>query len=474
MKEYDLILVGTGSGMYIVDALLKKNPELRVAIIEKDEPGGICLTRGCIPTKLLLYPAELVTLVRDASKFGIEIKTMRIDFEKVMRRMREKIDHEIEQIHHGLSHHKNIDFYPTVGEFIKPYVLKVGNELITSKTILLCTGSRPAIPPIKGIEKVRYHTSDTILHITKLPKTLAIIGGGYIAAEFGHFFSTMGSKVTIIGRNPQFLPDEEPEIATAARKILSAAMNIYTNYEVIELQQTLTNKKRIVAIERKSKKVEVFEAEEVLIATGRASNSDLLHPEKAGIKTNKNGWIVVDEFLQTSQPGVWAFGDCIGKYQFKHVANYEAMIVYYNLLSKQPVAKVDYHAVPRAVFTYPEIASVGLRESECIEKYGKDDLLIGFYKYEDTAKGDAMAIKDCFVKVIVRKESLEILGAHIVGPYASILIQEIVNLMYTPDRSAVPLIQSMHIHPALSEVVERALNSLMPIEHYHHILAHHM
>jgi len=212
-------------------------------------------------------------------------------------------------------------------------------------------------------------------------------------------------------------------------------------------------------------------ADELLIATGRASLSDVLHPEKGGIKTDKQGWIVVDEYLQTSQPNVWALGDANGKYPFKHVANYEALVVYNNAVLGQKV-KADYHAVPHAVFTYPEIASVGLREKEAIENMGEDTLLIGFFRYEDTAKGEAIDAKDFFVKVIVERDGMKILGAHIIGPQASVLIHEIIPMMYTRDQSSIPLRDSMHIHPALSEVVERAFRSLMPPEHYHHILGH--
>ena len=158
---------------------------------------------------------------------------------------------------------------------------------------------------------------------------------------------------------------------------------------------------------------------------------------------------------------------------FKHVGNYEAQLVYYNAVLGRKVP-VDYHAVPHAVFTYPEVSSVGLREKEAIEKYGVERVLIGFERYEDTAKGEAMAVKDYFVKVILERESLRILGAHVIGPYASTLIQEIVNLMYTSDQSAQPLLQAMHIHPALSEVVQRAFQSLMTPEHYHHQLGHMM
>jgi dihydrolipoamide dehydrogenase len=157
---------------------------------------------------------------------------------------------------------------------------------------------------------------------------------------------------------------------------------------------------------------------------------------------------------------------------FKHVANYEALIVYFNAVRKGKI-KADYHAVPHAVFTYPEIASVGLKEEEAIEKYGKENVLIGIERYEDTAKGLAMGVKDYFAKVIVERKTMKILGAHIIGPYASILIHEIINLMYTPTQSVQPIVEGMHIHPALSEVVQRAVGTLMPIDTYHHVIEEH-
>jgi dihydrolipoamide dehydrogenase len=210
MKEYDLISIGTGSAMNIVSAMIQENPKMKVAVIDKDEPGGICLTRGCIPSKILLYPAELVRTIKKASKFGIDVDVKNIDFEKVMERMRTIIHKDINMIRQGLSHSENIDYYQDVAEFVGPYSMKVGDETITSKMIFLCIGSELIIPPIKGLEKVDYLTSDTVLKMNRLPESIAIVGGGYIAAEYGHFFSAMGSKTTIIGRNPQFLKQEEP------------------------------------------------------------------------------------------------------------------------------------------------------------------------------------------------------------------------------------------------------------------------
>jgi len=422
---------------------------------------------------MLIYPAELVRTIERAEIFGIDVKVKKIDFGKIMERMRTHIYAEINMIRKGLSHTKNIDYYPSKAEFTAPYTLKVGNDTITSKMIILGAGSKPTIPPIKGLEKSGYLTSDTLLKLDRLPESIAIIGGGYIAAEYSHFFSAMGSRVTIIGRNPQFLPDEEPEVSALAKSELQKNVTIFTNHEVREAEKTRIGMKKLVAVNRENGKPVEITAKEILVASGRSPNTDILHPEKGGIKTDEEGWIAVNEYLETSQPGVWALGDTDGKYPFKHKANYEAQVVYYNAILKRMV-KADYHAVPHAVFTYPEVASVGLREKEAVEKYGKDNVLIGSHRYQDTAKGEAMGVKEnYFVKVIVEKGTMKILGAHIIGPHASVLIQEIINLMYTPGQSATPILQAMHIHPALSEVVHEAFGSLAPPEVYHHVLEHH-
>src|SRR4030042_200059 len=208
-----------------------------------------------------------------------------------------------------------------------PRTIKVGNETITSKMIFLSTGSRPSIPPIRGLQETGYLTSDTILKISKLPHSIAIIGGGYIAAEYGHFLSAMGSKVTIIGRNPQFIPEEEPEISALAKREMQKHITVLTNHEVRKAEATLHGKK-LTAVDRYSKKETEIVAEEILVATGRSSNSDILHPERAGIETNSKGFIVADEYMQTSQPNIWVLGDADGNFLFKHVANYEARIAY--------------------------------------------------------------------------------------------------------------------------------------------------
>jgi len=473
MKEYDVIAIGTGSAMYVLEGMMQRNPNIKIAVIDKDEPGGICLTRGCIPSKILLYPAEVIRTIQRAGIFGIEVDLKSVNFAKVMKRMRTIIDKDIESIRQGLSSSPSIDYFHATAEFTDPYTLKVQDETIKSNVILLSTGSQTIIPPIDGLEEVGYYTSDTILYETKLPRSVAIVGGGYIAAEYGHFLSAMGSKVTIIGRNPQFLPQEEPEISTLAKHELGKHMTILTNHEVKQAAKAPRGKKTLIAVERGTRRKTPIVTDEIMIATGRGPGTDILRPDRAGIKTDAKGWIVVDEYLQTTSPNVWAFGDANGRYLFKHKANYDAEVVYYNAVLGRKVP-VDYHAVPHAVFTDPEIASVGLREKEALERFGSDRILIGFERYEDTAKGEAMAVKNYFVKVILERDNFRILGAHLIGPEASVLIQEITNLMYTPEQSARPLMAAMHIHPALSEVVQRAFGSQMTPEQYHHQLSHMM
>ena len=277
----------------------------------------------------------------------------------------------------------------------------------------------------------------------------------------------MGSQVTIIGRNPRFLPGGGTgSLGTSNERICKA-------HDIDHKSGGRRSAKNSGGLEAPNCQGQRHGKNELTSKQKRSWSPPgedlfpyLLHPEKGGVKTTKDGWIEVNEYLETSQPNVWAFGDANGKHLFKHVANYESEVVFLNAVLKRKV-KVDYHAIPHAVFSYPEVASVGMKEAEAVEKFGKEKVLMGFYKYENTAKGEAMNAKDYFVKVIVDGTDMKILGAHIIGPQASVLIQEIINVMYAPSQSAEIIEDAMHIHPAMNEVVQRAFGSLMPVEHYH-------
>ena len=465
MKAYDVIAIGTGSAMNIVQAVLQSDPEARIAVVDKDPPGGICLTKGCIPTKILVYPAQLLQDIEAAGTLGIDVEVRRIDFKKIMARMHAAVDPEIERIRRGLQAAEQVDYFPHPAAFVAPGRLKVGEEVITAPTILLCIGSKPKIPPIQNLSAVPYYTSDTILEIEERPETLAILGGGYIAAEFGHFFAAMGTTVTIIGRNRRLLPEEEPEVSDLAQTVLSRRMDIHLGWEVVAVEKGSGGRKRLLA-ESVDGSRRRFEADAILVAAGRAPNTDILNPEAGGVETDENGWIRVDDRLETTRKGVWAFGDATGRWMFKHAANFESRIVYYNAFLGKDL-RAGALAIPHAVFTVPEIASVGMTEAEAAALDGEEGILIGFHRFRDTAKGDAMALGDDFVKLVVEAGRGKILGAHVIGREAALLIQEIVTLMYSASPTVLPITDGMHIHPALSEVVERAAGNLMPPAEYH-------
>lgn len=468
VKEYDIIAFGTGSSMNIVSELINMNPSIKVAVIENEKVGGICLTRGCIPSKMILYPAEILHEIRRANTFFIDVDIRKIDPGALLRKVREEVDEESNMIEESLKRHPSIDLYKTTGEFIGDYTVDVNGKEIRGGKILLCTGSRPLIPPIDGLEETGFITNkDFFYNLNNIPESIVIIGGGYVALELGFFMSMMGSKVTVIEMFPRILIREEPEISSLIEKELSNYMNIYTSFKVVEADRR-NGLKRVHAVNEETGETLEVSAEEILVATGRKSNSDITKPEKTGVKTDDQGWIITNEYLETSKEDIYACGDANGIHMYKHVANYESEIVFYNAFTGRKI-KADYHAVPHAIFTYPEIASVGMLQEEAEKSH---DILIGFYRYQDTAKGEAMRVKDYFVKVILEKETYKILGAHIIGPHASILIQEIINLMYTSDGSALPLYRAMHIHPALPEVVQRAFYSLYEPEDYkrHHTM----
>ncbi len=461
MKEYDIVSIGTGSAMSVVSQALNKDPNMDIAVIENEKPGGICLTRGCIPSKMLLYPAEIVNHIKEAEKFGIDSNIDSIDFETVMERMRDHINSQSESIGSNLRGSDDLDFFEGDAEFIDDYVLEVNGKKIKGKKIILGIGSRIAKPPIKSLEETGYLTSESVLELEELPESVTVIGGGYIAAEYGYFLSMMGSDVTIVGRNSQFVPSEEEDVSQVLKDKLSEYMDIYTGYEVQKTAEK-DEKKFILAKSEENEDIKI-RSEEILLAAGRRSNTDILKPERSGVQTDEKGWIKVNKQMRTSKENIWALGDATGKHMFKHVANYEAKIVYENAIEGRG-NKMDYHAVPHAIFTHPQVASVGMKEEEVGQEH---DVMVGYYPYEDTAKGLAMDVEDYFVKVIVDGSNYQILGAHIVGPQASVLIQEIVNLMYTNDGTFLPIYNGMHIHPSLSEVVKRAFYNLHSHDHSH-------
>jgi dihydrolipoamide dehydrogenase len=452
MKEYDVIVIGSGAGSHIVDQALVH--QKKVALVDKGPPGGTCLNVGCIPSKMLIFPADRIVEIQHARKLGIQAEIQRIDFEEIMQRTREYVRRNRTHIKEGIRRSPGLDFYPEQGRFVEDYTLEVGGEKIKGKKIYIASGARPLIPSVKGIEGIDYLTNDTVFDLDKKPESLIIIGGGYIAAEFAHFFSAMGTAVTILQKGERLVKEEEPEISELLKKKLGERMAVHTGTEALEAVKEA--KTCVVAAQEGSsgKKIE-FRAEKVLVAAGRKSNADILKPENTGVETDAEDYIKVNEYFETSKKNIWAFGDALGKKMFRHAANKEADVVWYNSLHGGE-EKLDFLTVPHAVFTYPPIASVGMKEEEAQKTH---DILVGKASYSDVAKGVAMKEEDSFAKAIIEKETWKILGFHIIGPYAPILIQEVINAMSSAG-TVMPMVSGMHIHPALPEVVIETLGNL--------------
>ena len=456
MKKYDVLVIGSGAGMGVASDALENG--FKVAVVDKGPLGGTCLNLGCIPSKLLIFPADRIAEIENSKKLGVEASITKIRFREIMERMRETIAEDRDQMREGINHAKNLDFYDGTGYFVDDYTVKVNGERIIGKKVFIAAGARPSIPKIKDLDKIDYLTNENILELNDLPKSVVILGGGYIACEFGHFLAGVGSEVTIIQRNMRLVANEEPEVSELLLKEMSKRMKIYTNTEVIEVLKDGSLVKVVGKDRRTGKTIEV-KAEKILVAGGRVPNSDILKVENTGVETDSRGYIKVDEYLQTSKENIWAFGDVIGKYMFRHSANKEAVYAWHNSLHEKKIP-MDYNAIPHAVFSYPEIASVGMKESEAKKNH---KILVGYAKYNSVAKGIAMLEDESFAKAIVDQETNKILGFHIIGPYASILIQEVINTMAN-NMDMRAIFKGIHIHPALPELIPSTLGNLREIK----------
>jgi mycothione reductase len=327
--------------------------------------------------------------------------------------------------------------------------------IITAENILIASGTRPKIPKIKGLQESGYITSDESLRLKRQPRTLTFIGGGYITCELAHFYGSLGTEINIIQIEEVLIPKEDKEISHKFTEVFSKKYNVYLGYDVKLVFKDDSNIFHIVAKNKFSGKKLELNSEQLLIAVGRVPNSDSLDIIKTDVKLDENGFILVDQYLETNIKGIFALGDVVGHYQFKHNANNEARYAYHNMLvpdtKKVPV---DYTAMPHAIFSSPQVAGVGFTEQQLSIK--GIDYQKSIYPYIRTGMGEAIEDRDGFVKFLVSRNDKKILGCHIIGTDASTLIHEVLVAMKAGDGSVQSITKTIHIHPALSEVIARA------------------
>lgn len=454
-KHYDLIILGTGSGNSI------PGPEFdgkSIAIIEKGAFGGTCLNVGCIPTKMYVYAADTALETRESSRLGIDAQVNSVDWPGIVHRV---FDQRIDLIAKGGEEYRrgektpNIDVYDQHARFVAERTLRTGQgtaaKTISADQIVLAAGSRPFIPEVITQSGVHFHTNEDIMRLARQPKSMVIVGGGYIAMEFAHVFEALGTKVSIIARS-ELLRHLDADLREPFNELAAQRYDVHQGRNIAGASQQ--GNEVTVTLDDGSE----ISAEVLLVATGRIPNGDELDLDLAGIEST-DGRISVDEFgRSTSATGVWALGDISSPYLLKHVANAEMRAVRHNLLNPQNMRKMPHDHVPAAVFTHPQIAYVGMTEEEARE--AGHEITVKVQKYADVAYGWAMEDRSGIAKLIGDKKTGKLLGAHYMGPQASTLIQQMITVMaFDLDVREVASNQYW-IHPALPEVTENALLGL--------------
>lgn len=450
-EQYDLIILGAGSGNSIVSPALD---DWKIAMVEEWVFGGTCLNRGCIPTKMFVHAADIVQTVQHAAHLGVDAHVDGVRWLDI----RDRVFGRIDPIAAGGERYRthecpNITVHAGRGRFVGERRMEIttptGVNRIEATQIVVAAGARPMIPDIPGLAEVGYLTSDDIMRVDEVPGHLIVLGGGFVACELAHVFGSYGARVTIVQRGQHLLRAEDHDISHAITEAFSKRFDLRLGTAVDR-------------VERHGDKVHltlrdgsVLEGTHILVATGRIPNSDTIDAAAGGLALHPDGRIVVDETGATSVPGVWALGDISSPYQLKHVANHEARTVAHNIVGPDVLRTNDYRAVPHAVFTNPQIASVGLTEHEARD--AGIDVMVAVQRYSDVAYGWALEDTTSFCKLLADRATRRLVGAHIIGPHASSLIQQLIQGMRYDATIDEMARGQYYIHPALGELVENAL-----------------
>ncbi|MBC8090436.1 MAG: mycothione reductase [Pseudonocardia sp.] len=445
--HHQLVVIGTGSGNTVIDDSFA---DLDVAIIEREQRfGGTCLNVGCIPTKMLAYTAEVVDTVERSGEYGVDAQLGGMRWADVRERVFGRLDPIAQEGRDGRRDTPWITVHTGLARFTGPRTLDVDGTTITADQIVLACGSRPLVPPPVAESGLPYETSDTIMRMDRVPRRLAVLGGGYIAAELAHVFAAAGAEIVVIEKGDSLLG---PQDETVAREFTALAEKRYD----LRLGRELTSVSgapgalRLTLDDGSS-----VEADTLLVAVGRVPNGDLMDLAAGGVEVGEKGLVVVDEHQRTTAEGVWALGDISTSVPLKHVANREADVVRHNLRHPDDLITADHDTVPSAVFTDPQIAQVGATEQDL--RASDTAYRVGTTRFADTAYGWAMEDRTGFCKVLADPDTGTVLGAHIMGPQASTLIQPLV-LAVALGIPARTLVEGPYwIHPALTEVVQQSL-----------------
>ena len=448
MQKFDVIVIGGGPGGYVA-AIKAAQLNAKVALIESYEMGGTCLNRGCIPSKTLLANAHLAHKIRHAKEYGIEVSKPKIHFDQMIAR-KDGVVSKIRKSLTGLVEANQIKIFKGFGKFTAPKTIKVmgeDNVILEGKSIIIATGSEPKDIPAFPFDHEKILSSTSMLELKKLPKSLAIVGGGYIGCEFASCFADYGVEVHILEAMDSIVFNQGPELAkTLTNSFEKKGIQIHTKVFVEGIDKTSSG------VTVKLKDAPPVHTELALVSVGRSLNTDKIGLEAAGITTDR-GVIEVNEKMETHVKGVYAIGDITGKWMLAHVASHQGLVAASNACSVP--SKMHYNAVPAVVFTNPEIATVGLLPHEAAEK--KIDFKVGKYPFMALGKSQAAMETEGFVQIVFEKNTGQIIGGQVIGHEASALIAEIA-LAVRCELTIDDLADTIHAHPTVAEAwLEAAL-----------------
>ena len=450
MQKFDVVVIGTGAGTKLVRPIADLG--FKVAVIEKGALGGTCLNRGCIPSKMLIHSADVMSEIKEAEKFEIDVEgPIHVRFQELINRVSSTVDQDSASIKPVYDKHPNITLFQEQASFVDTHTIQAGNHVIQADKFFIATGTRPLIPSIPGLDQTPFMTSNEALRLSSLPKRLLVIGGGFVALELGYFYASLGTQVTFIVRD-KLLKNEDQDVVVTFEKLFAQKHQLALGHTPLFVGHE--NGIFDVMTQDKSKKRHVFQAESLLVATGVRPNTDDLQLDKAGIESNEKGYIKVNSFLQTSAPHIWALGDVIGRYFFRHSANFEAEYLMKSCYVEQTPFEIKYPFMPYAVFTNPQVARLGYTQQE-LER-DKKPFVVGLNLYQSSAMGMALRSQDEFAKVLIDPVTRKLWGAHIVGKEAATMMHMFIafeKMGATLDE----MLDTIYIHPAMPEILRNAL-----------------
>lgn len=447
-EAFDLIVIGSGGGLTVALAAAQRN--LKVALVERDSLGGTCLNRGCIPSKMVIYPGELADEIRESNRIDIHVSAPEINFSALIERTAREVAGIRGQLEQGLANYPTLERIAASASFESNHVLRMNSRRLTAPRILIATGAEPLRPEIPGLADVPYMTSTEALTNPRLPDRLLVLGAGYIAVELGYAYAAAGSEVEFIVRS-RLLRHEDDEIASEFARIFTARHVCHIGWQI----QNVSFDGQTYALEctHASEGKRTITGDGLLVATGVRPLTHDLGLDNTDIQIDEAGQIRVNTCLETHASGVYALGDVVGNYLFRHTANYEARYLIQTLLEGKPPVALDYGPVPHAVFTRPEIAGVGVREQDVAGR--GDEIIIGRATFADSNAGVARGLQEGFVKIIVQRSDRKLLGCQIMGDEAATLLHMMIPLLKC-GATLDDMLDLIYIHPALSEILRDA------------------